>query len=200
LKIAQVIYYIPNLLSISRIVLIPLFVYLLFIPTAEAKIWSLVVFAIASLTDLLDGWSARKFNQESELGQFLDPLADKFLVISALIAIVALDPYFEIFDIWMIFIILGRDVLITVMRYLAIKKGTTLKTSRFGKVKTAFQMISIVLIIMIYIVKKIGYDVTHVSVPWWIMFTVTMMTAFSGLRYLVTNGSLFFPPKKADSE
>ncbi|HOW82864.1 MAG TPA: CDP-diacylglycerol--glycerol-3-phosphate 3-phosphatidyltransferase [Spirochaetota bacterium] len=198
MKIAQVIFYIPNLLSISRIVLIPLFVYLLFIPTVESKIWSLVVFAVASLTDLLDGWSARKFNQESELGKFLDPLADKFLVISALIAILVLDPYLEIFDAWMIVIILGRDVLITVMRYLAIKKGTTLRTSRFGKVKTAFQMTSIVLIIMIYIVRKSGYDITHVSLPYWIMFTTTMLTALSGIRYLVTNGSLFFPAKKTE--
>jgi cardiolipin synthase len=177
-------------------VLIPLFIYLLFIPTVVAKIWSLVVFGLASFTDLLDGWSARRFNQESELGQFLDPLADKFLVISALTAILVLDPYFEVFDAWMIVIIAGRDVLITVMRYLAIKKGTTLKTSRFGKVKTAFQMVSIVLIIMIYIIRKTGFYQTHISTPYWIMFTVTMMTALSGLRYIVSNRHLFYPLKK----
>jgi len=194
-KIKEVIFYIPNLLSISRIVLIPLFIYLLFIPTAQAKIWSLIVFAIASLTDLLDGWSARKFNQESELGIFLDPLADKFLVISALIAILVIDPYFQVFDAWMIVIIAGRDVLITVMRYLAIKKGSVLKTSKFGKVKTAFQMVSIVLIIMIYIVRKSGYYSTHASVPYWIMFVVTMLTAFSGIRYIISNRSLFLPVK-----
>jgi cardiolipin synthase len=180
--------------------LIPLFIYLLSIPTVESRIWSLVVFGLASLTDLLDGWSARKFKQESELGQFLDPLADKFLVISALIAILVLDPYLEIFDAWMIVIIVGRDVLITGMRYLAIKKGTTLRTSRFGKVKTAYQMVSIVLIIMIYIVRKSGYNITHVSLPYWIMFSVTVMTAYSGLRYLVVNRHLFIPVKHKDND
>lgn len=192
MKIKDVIFYIPNLLSISRIILIPLFIYLLFVPTAVAKIWSLVVFGLASLTDLLDGWSARKFNQESELGRFLDPIADKFLVISALIAILVLDPYFEIFDIWMIVIIVGRDLLITLMRYLAIKKGKELRTSRFGKIKTAFQMISIVIIIMIYIVRKSGFQAGLVSVPYWIMFSVTILTAISGLRYLYSNRDLFY--------
>ena len=179
--------------------LIPLFVYLLFVPTLAAKIWSLAVFGIASLTDLLDGWSARKFNQESELGKFLDPLADKFLVISALIAILVLDPYFEIFDAWMIVIIVGRDVLITVMRYLAIKRGRELKTSRFGKIKTAFQMISIVLIIMIYIVRKSGLHIDH-SLPYWIMFCATILTAISGFRYLYTNRYLFYKTNKDEIE
>lgn len=161
-------------------------------PTAVAKMWALIVFGIASFTDLLDGWSARKFNQESELGRFLDPMADKVLVISALIAIVVLDPYFEIFDIWMIIIIVGRDVLITVMRYLAIKRGKELRTSRFGKVKTAFQMISIVIIIMIYIGRKSGFQTIYVSLPYWIMFSVTILTAISGFRYLYSNRYLFY--------
>ena len=191
--------YIPNLLSISRIVLIPLFIYLLSIPSKFDKFLALCVFGIASLTDLLDGWSARKLGQESEFGKFIDPLADKFLVISALIAILVLDPYMEVFDLWMIFIIAGRDILITVMRYISIKRGRSLKTSSFGKVKTAFQMIGIVLIIMIYIARKTDYDYMHISVPYWIMFVVTIVTAISGARYLVENWHLFLPEKKEES-
>ncbi|HOK02321.1 MAG TPA: CDP-diacylglycerol--glycerol-3-phosphate 3-phosphatidyltransferase [Spirochaetota bacterium] len=190
----------PNIISYLRIVLIPLFIYLLTIKTASAWMWALIIFAIASLTDFIDGWLARKLKQESEFGKFIDPLADKFLVISALIAIIAIDPYFELFDSWMILIIVARDVLITFMRWLAIKRGKPLRTSRFGKFKTAFQMMSIVIIIMIYMVKKLGILETHPSVPYWIMFAVTIMTALSGVRYIVTNWQLFFPQKKVKED
>lgn len=191
---------IPNIFSYLRIILIPVFIYLLTIKTAQAWMWALIVFCIASFTDFVDGWLARKLKQESEFGKFIDPIADKFLVISALIAIIAIDPYFELFDSWMIVIIVSRDVLITVMRWLAIKKGRSLRTSRFGKFKTAFQMMSIVIIIMIYMVKKIGFFETHASVPYWIMLSVTIMTALSGLRYLFTNWQLFLPEKKETEE
>ena len=183
---------IPNLLSLSRIVLIPLLIYLIF---TKSWILALVLFAVASFTDLLDGWSARKLNQESEFGIFIDPLADKFLVISVLAALMVLDPYLEIFDIWMIVVIVGRDVLITFMRYLAMRRGEVLRTSHFGKVKTAFQMVSIVIIIMIYFVRKKGIYITNQSVPYWIMVGVTVLTALSGLRYLFTNWRLFLPEK-----
>jgi cardiolipin synthase len=150
----------------------------------------------ASFTDFIDGWLARKLKQESEFGKFIDPVADKFLVISSLIAIIVIDPTFEILDSWMVVIIVGRDILITVMRWLAIKKGRPLRTSRFGKFKTAFQMLSIVIIIMIYMSKRSGFFDTHESLPYWIMLTVTLMTALSGVRYLFTNWRLFFPEKK----
>ncbi len=189
---------IPNILSLSRIVLIPLFIYLLNLKTGEALINALIVFIIASLTDVFDGWSARKLHLESEFGKFIDPLADKILVISCLAAIFVIDPSFEIIDFWMILIIVGRDVLITVMRYLALKRGRPLKTNRFGKFKTAFQMVSIVLIIMIYYIRKKGIFVTYKSIPYWIMVGVTLLTALSGLRYLVTNWRLFFPDKSVD--
>jgi len=191
---------IPNIFSYLRIILIPVFIYLLTIKTAEAWMWALIVFCIASFTDFVDGWLARKLKQESEFGKFIDPIADKFLVISALIAIIAVDPYFEVFDSWMIVIIVARDVLITVMRWLAIKRGRSLHTSRFGKFKTAFQMMSIVIIIMIYMIKKLGFFETHASVPYWIMLAVTIMTALSGLRYLFTNWQLFVPEKKETGE
>ena len=182
-----------------RIVFIPLLLYLLY---TKSWIEALALFAFASLTDLLDGWSARRLNQESEFGKFIDPLADKFLVISVLTALMVLDPYLEIFDFWMIVVIIGRDIMITFMRYLAIRKGKELRTSSFGKIKTAFQMVSIVIIIMIYFVNKNGLYIpkesVHRSVPYWIMVGVTVLTALSGLRYLATNWRLFLPEKHAD--
>ncbi|MBN1531702.1 MAG: CDP-diacylglycerol--glycerol-3-phosphate 3-phosphatidyltransferase [Spirochaetes bacterium] len=198
MKFGERIVNIPNLLSISRIVFIPLFIYLMSLRTLHGWVGALAVFALASLTDLLDGWSARRLKQESEFGKFIDPLADKFLVISSLVVIIVMDPYLEIIDFWMILIIVGRDILITVMRYLAIKRGASLQTSRFGKIKTAFQMTSIVVIIMIYIVRVSGFAETHRSVPYWIMLGVTVLTALSGLRYLFVNWRLFLPEKKGD--
>jgi cardiolipin synthase len=186
-----------NFISYSRIILIPLFIYLLYIK----DFWyALIVFVIASLTDFFDGWVARKFKQESEFGKFIDPIADKFLVIAALAAIIWLDPYFRVYDSWMIVVIAGRDVLITVMRWLALKRGKPLRTSRFGKFKTAFQMISIVLILMIYLERKFHLFDTHVSVPYWIMLAVTILTALSGVRYIITNWQLFFPERKKTCE
>lgn len=217
MNIRQLFFNIPNLLSLLRIILIPLFLYLVFTPTVSHRIWALVVFAFASFTDLLDGWSARRLNQETDMGKFLDPLADKFLVISAMIAFLFLDP---LIPLWMVVIIIGRDLLITAMRYLAIRKGTELKTSRFGKVKTAFQMTSIFVIIMVFILRnlisQVSYDFSTTSFlkyttvidilnsslpdkwlilgPYFIMAFLTLLTALSGLRYLVSNWRLFLPP------
>lgn len=215
---------IPNFISLSRIFLIPVFLYLLFMPEATMKIWGLVVFAIASLTDLLDGWSARKLKQESELGKFLDPLADKFLVIATLIAFVILDP---LIPVWMVMVIVGRDILITVLRYLAINEGESIRTSRFGKIKTSFQMGSIVIIIMLFIYRTFGLDLNHgfdtdsaikihtvfqitvsdhankwvIVTPYWLMLMITVMTAWSGIRYLIFNGKILLPPyKKVDEK
>jgi cardiolipin synthase (CMP-forming) len=183
---------IPNIFSYLRVFLIPFIIYCLTIRTVEYMIYALLIFMFASFTDFIDGWLARKLNQESEFGKFIDPIADKFLVISSLIAILIIDPYFQVIDSWMIVIIAGRDILITVMRWLAIKRGRPLRTSRFGKFKTAFQMLSIGIIIMIYLSKTSGFFDMHESLPFWIMLTVTIMTALSGMRYIFTNWQLFF--------
>jgi len=183
----------PNFLSYARIILIPLFIYLI---ATQELFYGLLVFIIASLTDFFDGWLARKLNQESEFGKFIDPIADKCLVICSLMAIVVLDPYMKGYDSWMIVIIISRDILITVMRWFAIKRGKSLRTSKFGKFKTAFQMLSIVIIITIYMERKFNLFNTHESVPYWIMLAVTIMTALSGFRYLFTNWQLFLPVKK----
>lgn len=203
--------WVPNLFSFARIFLIPLFIYLLFIPEIESRVWALIVFIFASFTDMLDGWSARKLNQETEFGKFLDPFADKVLVVSSLIALLFLDHFIPF---WMIVIIVGRDMLITLMRYLAIKRGRSLRTSRFGKIKTAFQMVSIIIIIMIIMIRKKAVLPPDDSVldvimstrpekwlivsPYLLMLVVTILTAVSGLRYIYTNISLFYPAKKND--
>ncbi len=205
---------IPNLLSLVRIAVIPVILYLVFSPTREHRLLALLVFVLAAVTDFLDGYFARRFKQESETGKFLDPLADKFLVISALIAFLFLDP---LIPVWMVIVIVMRDVLITLMRYLAVVKGTTLRTSSFGKIKTVFQMISIIIIMMVFVVRR---SMTHyyetddifkfnkvyeiyissnpdkwlIIGPYLLMLLVTILTALSGLRYIMTNWRLFLPP------
>ncbi len=210
---------IPNLISLLRIFLMPLFLYLIFQPERSMKFAALIVFSVASLTDFFDGWSARKLKQESELGKFLDPLADKVLVISTLVAFLLID---YLIPLWMIIVIIGRDVLVTVMRYVAVKKGMSIRTSRFGKIKTAFQMISILVIIMIFIVRGANmtipeemmkghymslvpawsitvsnmHDKWLIAGPYWLMLVVTILTAWSGIRYLVFNWRVLLPPYK----
>lgn len=210
---------IPNLISLLRIFLMPLFLYLIFQPERSMKFAALIVFSVASLTDFFDGWSARKLKQESELGKFLDPLADKVLVISTLVAFLLID---YLIPLWMIIVIIGRDVLVTVMRYIAVKKGMSIRTSRFGKIKTAFQMISILVIIMIFIVRGANmtipeeimkghymslvpawsitvsnmHDKWLIAGPYWLMLVVTILTAWSGIRYLVFNWRVLLPPYK----
>lgn len=147
---------IPNLITMSRIFLIPVFIYLLFRPEPSSRLWAIVVFFVASISDFFDGYFARLLGQDSRLGRFLDPLADKILVVAALFAFYFLDSQISL---WMILVIIGRDVLITLMRYLSIRKGTELRTSKLAKAKTAFQMISIVLILSVFFVRSYRVDI-----------------------------------------
>ncbi|MBL8021159.1 MAG: CDP-diacylglycerol--glycerol-3-phosphate 3-phosphatidyltransferase [Leptospirales bacterium] len=134
----------PNFLTVLRVLSVPFFIYFLLQPSFTLRLTAFVLFALASLTDLVDGYLARKWNQQTEFGKFLDPLADKFLVLGAFITFLFLTEQAQL---WMVFCIVGRDMMITALRYLGIKKGRSLRTSRFGKWKTAFQMFSIVVIL-----------------------------------------------------
>jgi len=152
----QKIWTIPNILTFLRFLLIPVFVYFLFQESPTSRLIALALFAIASLTDLLDGYLARKLSQDSKLGRFMDPLADKFLVVTTLLAFYFLDNQISL---WMVIAIISRDIVITVMRYLSIKKGVELKTSRLAKTKTAVQMTAIVLILLIFLIRSYRVDI-----------------------------------------
>ena len=123
------VYNLPNFLTALRIVLTPVFLLLLFADTWYWKSLAFVVFSAASLTDFYDGQLARKGNQETALGRFLDPLADKILVTSALIAL-ALN---RMVNVWLVVPIVGRDILITGMRLYGISRGRQMQTSRLAK-------------------------------------------------------------------
>ena len=128
----------PNRLTIIRILLSPLFMILLIDNRQESRIAALVVFALASLTDLYDGYLARKYGWITNLGKFLDPLADKLLVALALIGLNQID----LVPAWALYIIIGRELLVTGLRSIAAYAGVLILPSRIGKYKTSLQMLS----------------------------------------------------------
>ena len=140
---------IPNVLTLLRFFSVPIFIYLLLQPDLSSRIIAFSLFALASITDLVDGYIARRFKQETELGKFMDPLADKALVTAAFLTFIFLSEQVQL---WMVLIIIGRDMMITGMRWLAVRKGVSLRTSVFGKVKTAFQMFSITMILVSFLI------------------------------------------------
>ena len=136
----------PNKLTMARVIMIPFFV--IFMLTGwggEASKWiSLAIFIVASLTDLLDGHIARKHNLVTNFGKFMDPLADKLLVCSAMICFIELDKL----PAWIVIIIIGREFIISGFRLIAAENGIVIAANYWGKFKTVSQMIMIILLLI----------------------------------------------------
>ena len=133
----------PNILSLLRIALIPVLIGCYFLPFETASIWATIVFAIASLTDWLDGYLARKWNQTSPFGAFIDPVADKLIVAIALVLVLYKTP--EWYVLIPVVVIIGREITVSALREWMAEVGerNAVKVSFVGKLKTAFQMLSI---------------------------------------------------------
>ena len=131
--------WIPNLLTSSRILLVPVFLYFLFSDFIHSKLLALIFFVIAAITDAYDGKIARKHNIVTKFGIFFDPLADKFLVLSAFYAFMFIPILSTTVKLWMIILISFRDILVTLLRTIMQYKGITMMTSKFGKLKTTLQ-------------------------------------------------------------
>ncbi|MBR7046658.1 MAG: CDP-diacylglycerol--glycerol-3-phosphate 3-phosphatidyltransferase [Lachnospiraceae bacterium] len=134
----------PNKLTMLRIIMIPFFVFFLLSEIPGKDIIALVIFCAASLTDLADGKIARKYNLVTDFGKFMDPLADKLLVCSALICLVDLGRIPS----WVVVIIVAREFAISGFRLIAADNGIVIAASYWGKFKTTFQMIMIILMII----------------------------------------------------
>ena len=137
----------PNKLTTLRVIMIPFFVFFLLWQNGENytfRMIALALFIIASLTDLLDGKIARKYNLVTNFGKFIDPLADKLLVCSALICLIELNAL----PAWMVIIIISREFIISGFRLIASDNGVVIAASYWGKFKTTFQMVSVVLLIL----------------------------------------------------
>ena len=138
----------PNSITMSRIVMIPLLLWILspHFPWqwrhGEQEILASILFVLASITDGLDGYLARKRGQITTMGMLLDPLADKIMVTGALIALVAYNP--EVVKVWIAVVIIGREFLISGLRSIASSEGFTIQASDLGKLKTVIQIVSVV--------------------------------------------------------
>ncbi|MCB9591243.1 MAG: CDP-diacylglycerol--glycerol-3-phosphate 3-phosphatidyltransferase [Sandaracinaceae bacterium] len=134
----------PNLLTFARIALIPAILYLIAIGTPQARFWAVNVYTVTAVTDFLDGWLARRQGLVSVLGKFLDPLADKLLVMAVLVYMVALGdvPWLAVV------LLLSRELSITSLRVIAMTEGVVIAAGRGGKDKTAFQMVAIMFLIV----------------------------------------------------
>jgi CDP-diacylglycerol--glycerol-3-phosphate 3-phosphatidyltransferase len=137
---------IPNLLTMARVVAIPFFVWLLDTPTPIRGFWACIVFTLAAITDLLDGYLARKLGVVSVLGKFLDPLADKLIVMAALVWMVPMGRM----PAWAVVLLLARELSVTGLRSVAASEGVVISAGNEGKTKTALQMIGIIALVLGY--------------------------------------------------
>jgi CDP-diacylglycerol--glycerol-3-phosphate 3-phosphatidyltransferase len=136
----------PNLLTMARIAAIPFFVWLLDTPSPVRGFWACIVFTAAAITDMLDGYLARKLGVVSVLGKFLDPLADKLIVMAALVWMLPMGRI----DAWVVVLLLAREISITGLRSVAASEGVIISAGQEGKTKTALQMIGIVALLLGY--------------------------------------------------
>ncbi len=161
-----------NSLTYSRILLTPLVIYLIL---NDNFLYAGIIFAYCSFSDVADGKIARKYDLVSEHGNYMDPLADKVLMIGALSALLVLDTI----QLWPYIIIIGRDIIITIYRNYLITKNKPLETSKFGKLKTVFQH-GMVLIILLVNPSQVMVDL--------IVNINAIYAAATGIHYFVKNG------------
>ncbi len=190
----------PNQLTILRILLTPVFVALFISERLLLKQVSLLIFAVAALTDWYDGWIARKLGKVTRWGIFLDPLADKILTSAAFIAF----AWLGFVDWWMVWAIVVRDISITLLRSFAELRGRTLHTNFTAKVKTFAQMAFIYAVLLATVLKgtfpsfsSLSDVILSVNVLYYTMLVITIITLGTGLQYVVENYKIIFSSFRA---
>ena len=166
-----------NKIKMGRLFLVPICVSILLINTQPAKIISVVIFILACLTDALDGYIARTKNLVTDLGKFMDPLVDKLLVSSVLIALVDLKKI----SCWVAIIIIWRELIITGFRLCAVNKNIVIAANKLGKIKTVLQMI---MIIIIMLDLKIFFMIMLKRI---FIFLALVFSIWSGIDYIYKN-------------
>jgi CDP-diacylglycerol--glycerol-3-phosphate 3-phosphatidyltransferase len=189
---------IPNQLTALRILLVPVFVALLLQADPWLKLFGVIVFTVASLTDLYDGYHARKYGVETRLGAFLDPLADKLLITAAFLLYV----WMGYLVLWMVILVVVRDVVVTALRIYAEYKNRPVVTSLEAKYKTLAQNLLVYLIMVLILMREAAFFGKGMAVTISrflasgyldsIMLVVTVFTVYTGISYLVSNWSTYF--------
>lgn len=169
----------PNKLTMLRIIAIPVFIVVLMM---EYRYAATIIFILAAITDMLDGHIARKYNLVSNFGKLMDPLADKLLVMSALVCLVELGDIAA----WMTVVILAREFAVTGLRQVAVEKGIVIAAGVTGKIKTITQMIAIPLLLLD------NWPFNYIGIPMDQIFLwiAVAMTIISGTEYFVKNRQL----------
>jgi CDP-diacylglycerol--glycerol-3-phosphate 3-phosphatidyltransferase len=200
-----------NLVTMSRIVVTPLFLIFIFRDELWAKWTAGLLFAWGAISDYLDGYLARKYNLKTDFGALLDPFADKILIVSVFVSFVALD----LVPAWMVVIIVAREFLITGLRQMAQSQNVIIAASRTGKHKTVSQIVAISFILAIIcaqatveayqgkwdlFVARLGamgdwLDNVVWYGPYWLMFYATVMSIISGVDYVVRNRNIWSATK-----
>jgi CDP-diacylglycerol--glycerol-3-phosphate 3-phosphatidyltransferase len=165
----------PNNLTLLRIACIPVLVILLFSPSKVCGFFAALVFSAASITDMLDGFMARRYGLESALGKFLDPLADKQLISAALIMLIPHDRV----EAWIVIVIIGREIAVTGLRGILSEKGIVLAAEDLGKYKTGFQIAAIIALLLHYPYFSIDFHAIGTLLLWGAL----VMTVWSGAKY-----------------
>ncbi|MDU0457242.1 MAG: CDP-diacylglycerol--glycerol-3-phosphate 3-phosphatidyltransferase [Geobacteraceae bacterium] len=176
----------PNMLTMMRIAAIPLLAALLMSPSKTSGFWAAAVFAIASITDWLDGYLARRMGIVTVFGKFLDPIADKLIVMAAMVMIL---PFGRV-PAWMVLVILGREMIITGLRGIASSEGIVIQASDLGKFKTIFQIVAILGLVLHYDYNWF-FGVAHPlltvnmhNIGMFYLWIATILTIWSGVDYL----------------
>ena len=164
-------------ITMIRVAFIPVYMVLMYLSGGQPNIWmwvALGVFIIASLTDYVDGYIARKYGQVSDFGKFLDPLADKLLVIAAM----TMFCEWSIFPAWALMIVLTREFAVTGLRLIAVGKGKVIAAGWSGKVKTASTMIGLCVLMAF---PEVGW------IAWLVAAVIVVTTLYSGIEYFIQN-------------
>jgi len=171
---------IPNSLTIFRIILIPVFVIVFYLPASWSNILACIIFSLAAITDLLDGYLARKLGQISKLGAFLDPVADKLMVAVVLVLLVAKDP--RIIMVIPAAVIIGREITVSALREWMAELGARSKVavSVYGKIKTIAQMVA--LILLVFKQDLFGLPVYNIGMV--CLYIATILTLLSMFQYI----------------
>jgi CDP-diacylglycerol--glycerol-3-phosphate 3-phosphatidyltransferase len=190
---------IANKLTVSRVILIPIFLIFLLVPLpfgsidlgnsslSVSQFIAALLFIIASVTDWLDGYLARKLNLVTNFGKFLDPLADKLLVMSALVSLVSLN----LIPGWMVIVILAREFAVTGLRLVAVGEGEVIAASPLGKWKTLFQMIAIIL----YLFNNVPFGLDGFPLAYILLWIAVILTIISGWDYFYKNKAIILKSK-----
>ena len=163
----------PNKLTMFRIALIPVFLIILYLGFKYSNIAAMAVFIIASLTDLADGYIARKNGQVTDFGKFMDPIADKILVVAAMLWFV--DQ--SLLPAWVVLIVIIREFMVTALRLVAVEKGRVIAAGLSGKVKTAVTMFCLIVMFL-----PLRQWMVYVCIA-----AITLTTVVSGIEYFIRN-------------